>query len=186
MSKRKSKYLDYIDSSHWKQLRKSAFVKHGKFCVCCYTNQNLQMHHLIYRDFYSVTVDEVRPLCKKCHKLAHGFLKEIAKQKLPFSEKWEICQSKIIEYLKTKPHKINKPKFKYKIDEILHYPELMKQEFDILCKKYGWIIVVKVEDIKYFIRTFYNHNRSSKRFARWVEKYALSVEKSPLFYEWEK
>jgi 5-methylcytosine-specific restriction endonuclease McrA len=72
MSKRKSKYLRYLESGHWRDLRTKAFERDGYKCVECGGSANLQGHHVRYKkDLRLVPVDWIISLRKKCHKALH-------------------------------------------------------------------------------------------------------------------
>lgn len=67
-------YRNYIrDSSHWKGLRRKAFIYYGKRCYVCGFSNRLHCHHMVYRDpLESCTVDDVVPLCEACHEHIHS------------------------------------------------------------------------------------------------------------------
>lgn len=72
MSKRKSQYLRYLESGHWKTLRKMAFERDGHKCTSCGGDYGLQGHHRRYRrDFRFCTVDDIQTLCYYCHRILH-------------------------------------------------------------------------------------------------------------------
>ena len=63
-------YKEYLKTDHWKQLRASKYTKPRK-CGICGGCENLQVHHLNYKDLISVSTSDLRVLCKRCHFLAH-------------------------------------------------------------------------------------------------------------------
>lgn len=51
-------------------LREEVFDKHGKFCAVCNDTGFIDCHHLIYRQLYDCTPDDLIPLCRRCHEIA--------------------------------------------------------------------------------------------------------------------
>lgn len=62
----------YSRSLHWANLRQQAFAKHGKRCSKCGCGGILDVHHLNYRSIFDVTVDDLQPICRRCHNIEHG------------------------------------------------------------------------------------------------------------------
>jgi hypothetical protein len=72
MSKRRDYYEAYIQSAHWKRLRRQAFERDGFKCALCESTDRIQGHHLRYRqELDKSTVDEIQTLCFKCHDAYH-------------------------------------------------------------------------------------------------------------------
>lgn len=67
------RYRKYLSSSHWKNLKK----KLPNYCAVCGTAENLETHHLFYRQHWSDsrTIDLLR-LCHECHRITHSLLSE--------------------------------------------------------------------------------------------------------------
>jgi len=66
-------YRVYLESDHWKWLRAQAISFHGCKCFQCGATKRLEVHHINYRHPWdSCTVDDVRPICPKCHRKEHG------------------------------------------------------------------------------------------------------------------
>ena len=66
-------YTDYIESKEWRKLRAAAFSRFGKRCQCCGATKRIHGHHLIYRaPVSSGTVEDIMPLCQKCHDIVHS------------------------------------------------------------------------------------------------------------------
>ncbi len=73
MSKRKSAYLRYLESAHWRRLRKQAFERDSYQCVGCGSEINLRGHHLRYRkNLHNCTVDDIETRCDESHKSLHA------------------------------------------------------------------------------------------------------------------
>lgn len=72
MSARRKAYYAYLESAHWRELRKAAFNRDGYKCVFCGSPKKLRGHHLKYRkDFRLCTVDDIQTLCDDCHNALH-------------------------------------------------------------------------------------------------------------------
>lgn len=67
----RQKYLDYLKSSEWRSIRDIAIQHWGSKCVLCCSVDRLQGHHRTYINLYHETVDDIVPLCYKCHKRHH-------------------------------------------------------------------------------------------------------------------
>lgn len=66
--------MDEVSSPKWKKKREEVFERYGKQCVECGSTKNIQVHHLIYRKGHHLleyNVNELIPLCKKCHQKIH-------------------------------------------------------------------------------------------------------------------
>lgn len=70
----KVQYREYLKSDHWKHLRRSK-LKHKTRCGICGSRQNIQIHHLIYRNIYDVKTSDLRRLCGRCHQTVHELMK---------------------------------------------------------------------------------------------------------------
>lgn len=63
-------YKKELLSPQWKKKREEVFERYGKQCVECGSTDNIQVHHLVYRKgrhIWEYDVDELIPLCRKCH-----------------------------------------------------------------------------------------------------------------------
>lgn len=76
MTDRMARYLEYVKSDHWRALRKQKRKQVGCRCENCAATVQLHTHHLIYRDFYDCTLDDLMILCEPCHNLIHWVLKK--------------------------------------------------------------------------------------------------------------
>lgn len=66
-------YREYLQSEHWQNLRAEALKKWGHVCHKCRGWMGIEVHHCNYRkNWRECTVDDVRPLCWRCHDLEHG------------------------------------------------------------------------------------------------------------------
>ena len=74
VSDEKKQHAKELASPKWKEKREEVFERYGKQCVECGSTKNIQVHHLIYRKghhLWEYNVDELIPLCKKCHQKIH-------------------------------------------------------------------------------------------------------------------
>lgn len=70
----KKQHAKELSSPKWKEKREEVFERYGKQCVECGSTKNIQVHHLIYRKghhLWEYNVNELIPLCKKCHQKIH-------------------------------------------------------------------------------------------------------------------
>lgn len=74
ISEEKKQHAKELASPKWKKKREEVFERYGKQCVECGSTKNIQVHHLIYRKghhLWDYSVDELLPVCKKCHQKIH-------------------------------------------------------------------------------------------------------------------
>lgn len=65
-------YLDYLQSDGWKEKRQLRLQKDSFKCQLCGKDNNLQVHHLNYRNLGKENIDhDIITLCEGCHKIAH-------------------------------------------------------------------------------------------------------------------
>ncbi len=57
-------YQQYLESDHWRDLRRRKGVKD---CCVCVTGKPLVVHHMNYRDLLDVGLDDLIGMCQKCH-----------------------------------------------------------------------------------------------------------------------
>lgn len=65
------RYLEYLQSDHWKNLKKMSFAIYGCKCLVCKSNEPVDGHHLVYRNLIDVHPNEVMPLCREHHEEVH-------------------------------------------------------------------------------------------------------------------
>ena len=75
---------EYLKSSHWKQLRQEKIEK-NPLCEKCGVDSNLDVHHLLYKNLYDISLDDLQTLCRKCHDEEHK--KIIKEEKKKFYKK---------------------------------------------------------------------------------------------------
>lgn len=69
------KYEDYLKSDHWKSLKARKVARNPKRCAICASPQNIDLHHLIYKNLYDVETRDLRWLCRRCHFKAHDLMR---------------------------------------------------------------------------------------------------------------
>ncbi len=72
----KDKYREYLKSKDWKKKRAAKWrtVKRQS-CAFCGSVDGLEVHHLIYRQWYDVKTSDLRLTCRRCHELIHRLIK---------------------------------------------------------------------------------------------------------------
>src|SRR5262245_1603266 len=81
MTKLKREYLKYLESSHWKQLRRVVLDRDNFTCSHCGSHHLLRVHHKRYRkDLRACRPDDLITLCVKCHKKEHKRLRKLRKE----------------------------------------------------------------------------------------------------------
>lgn len=63
-------YAEYLQSDHWKKLRKRK-LKESPSCLVCKTEKTLEVHHIRYKNLTDVKLTDLRTLCEKCHRTLH-------------------------------------------------------------------------------------------------------------------
>jgi hypothetical protein len=68
-------YTEYLKSDDWKQKRAEKSSKTNR-CAICASIENIDTHHLNYKNLTDVEQSDLRKLCRRCHFLAHQLLKD--------------------------------------------------------------------------------------------------------------
>lgn len=71
ISERKKKYLDYLKSDEWAQLKIDLFNHRGYKCERCWKTNKLHIHHKTYDNLFNEEPEDLEILCQKCHRLEH-------------------------------------------------------------------------------------------------------------------
>lgn len=66
-------YKQYLKSGHWKYWRKRK-LKNKKHCFVCYSTEQLEVHHLKYRNLFDIKSVDIKVMCHRCHGLLHKLL----------------------------------------------------------------------------------------------------------------
>lgn len=68
----RQRYRSHINSAHWKVLKLSIIAKRGMSCERCGQHKmSVDLHHLTYVRFGRELPEDVKLLCRDCHKLMH-------------------------------------------------------------------------------------------------------------------
>jgi len=63
-------YLDYLNSKHWKQIKRAAYDRDNGHCLVCQRKVSLRDaigHHLTYERVGSEDLDDIWTVCRFCH-----------------------------------------------------------------------------------------------------------------------
>lgn len=88
-------YKEFLKSPQWKKRRKEILIKDNRQCYFCGSDEFLNVHHCSYKDLLG---DDLKTLCRKCHKLVHCIEKKHSKR---FKE-LEMFKHRIIKNYKSK------------------------------------------------------------------------------------
>lgn len=66
-------YKKFINSGYWRMIRCKVIERDGFKCVKCSSKENLQVHHLTYKNHFNEhnNLADMQTLCKFCHKKEH-------------------------------------------------------------------------------------------------------------------
>lgn len=76
----RAKWLEYIESEHWKNLKQAKFTESGKVCFNCGCSKRIECHHIRYLNFLDCTPTDLMTLCKGCHDRLHAGLRHFKRQ----------------------------------------------------------------------------------------------------------
>lgn len=96
----------YLKSEHWQNLRLQKLARSKGTCAVCSVNKwGNDVHHIYYpKSLYDTQLDDLRVLCRRCHKLVHELLErfhDINPRRNP-KRKWVYirdCARRMIKYL---------------------------------------------------------------------------------------
>ena len=69
---REMPYTEYLQTSHWQDVRRMCFATHGWRCKVCDCLGPMHVHHLTYEHRGCEFPEEVIPLCPEHHKAEHA------------------------------------------------------------------------------------------------------------------
>jgi 5-methylcytosine-specific restriction endonuclease McrA len=78
------KYLKYLQSEQWKEIRSLMFGIYGEKCSLCDCKENLEIHHKTYKNLFKEKVTDLMILCQTCHFKEHK-TKILKKRPAPLS-----------------------------------------------------------------------------------------------------
>lgn len=70
------KYLDYLNSTHWKVFRKTVLEFWDYKCCLCNSVKKLEVHHRTYERVGAERLNDCVCLCQKCHRKVHGGMQD--------------------------------------------------------------------------------------------------------------
>ena len=83
----------YLKSEDWQNLRAATIALHKGRCFGCgKRHPSVDVHHLQYRQLYDVKIQDLRPLCRSCHKLIHTIIDEKYSMSRPI-RRWNLALS---------------------------------------------------------------------------------------------
>lgn len=68
----KQKYINYLKSKEWAEIRQDLFLTRGKKCELCESEKHLHIHHLTYERIFNEEPGDLQIVCKLCHEKIHG------------------------------------------------------------------------------------------------------------------
>ena len=75
LSDRKKRYLNYLNSKEWAEIRVEVLTKANFKCQRCGSKNYLQVHHLTYERIFKEEPEDLEVLCAGCHQSEHGIKK---------------------------------------------------------------------------------------------------------------
>ena len=67
-------YNEYLNSNHWKNIRKIKIEESGCKCQLCGSYKNLNVHHNNYDNLFMEDMNDLIVLCESCHKKFHDIV----------------------------------------------------------------------------------------------------------------
>ena len=71
-------YNIYLPSDHWQKRRIEALKKADFTCQCCNSKKELQVHHLTYRNVWKEKDEDLKVVCRACHRAIHKIEEGVA------------------------------------------------------------------------------------------------------------
>lgn len=106
----------YLKSEHWSNLRHTK-LRANPDCQKCGCSENLDVHHVNYRNLFDVSVSDLLTLCRPCHNRQHEIEGAPVRRKVSYKNYFpQQVKDKIEEQKQPKPPKPPKKKVwaKYK------------------------------------------------------------------------
>jgi len=71
-----AEYKKYLNTNHWKDVKiRYRASKSIQVCYICGTDEKINLHHKSYKRIGAEKLNDLLPLCSKCHMLVHTKLK---------------------------------------------------------------------------------------------------------------
>lgn len=67
-------YEDYLKTKHWKVIKSEYKKRHRYQCTLCFSDKNLQLHHMTYKNIGREKFTDLVYLCEGCHIKIHKTL----------------------------------------------------------------------------------------------------------------
>lgn len=90
------RYYDYLQTEHWKEIKKKILERDRNKCLDCGEAVRLNVHHLTYRNLGNERDEDLITLCGECHKLYHQ--EERLFQSRPFVKLFGIPKFKVLAW----------------------------------------------------------------------------------------
>ena len=118
----REKYQEYLQSDHWKDLRRMKLEQSGRECKICGSKKDIEVHHLQYHNIYDVCLGDLLVLCRYCHNIHHAFKtnkirKRSKKYRFLLQERAKDIMS--LQGFLNKKRKYNKKCFKAKTEKLI-------------------------------------------------------------------
>lgn len=75
----KEEYATYLQSDHWKKVKKAMYSMKSRCHVCFIGEENLNIHHITYENIGNEGYFDLVVLCQDCHKKIHREKTELKK-----------------------------------------------------------------------------------------------------------
>jgi hypothetical protein len=79
-------YQAYLQTDHWRQLRRDALKYYGESCLLCGRKTGINIHHRHYNSLGCEGIHDLTVLCKTCHEKFHDVLPGSPLKQKPVSE----------------------------------------------------------------------------------------------------
>jgi len=67
-------YTEYLQTDHWKKIRKWVLGFWDHKCSLCFSSRNVEVHHRTYERLYHELITDLIVLCDNCHERHHDGL----------------------------------------------------------------------------------------------------------------
>ena len=74
MRRTRKAYREYLQSDDWKRKRAKKRKK-CRHCAACGSRFDLQVHHVVYKQWYDVETKHLRVVCGRCHTRIHELMR---------------------------------------------------------------------------------------------------------------
>lgn len=88
-------YTEYLQTDDWK-LKRTEKLKQNPACEVCKSIKTLHVHHLNYRNWFDVVLDDLMVLCQTCHFMGHDLIGPQYKSTVKSSDRAAIIKNAVI------------------------------------------------------------------------------------------